>query len=382
MGPLVKFVKLLKIILSLRINKIKMSKIYYALGLMSGSSLDGLDLAYCRMEWEHEEVKNWELLAAATMPYSEMWQARLAALPSQNALAFAKTDTYFAYYMGELVNAFLKKEQIEQLDYIASHGHTIFHEPDRRYTTQIGKGAALAAITQKPVIADFRSHDVALNGEGAPLAPLADAYLFGGYDYYLNIGGIANISVPLGDHKWAAFDVAPANQVLNFLSKEIGLPYDVGGQLAAKGQVQQDLLDQLRAEPFYQQKYPKSLGNAWIRQKVWPLLTESPIALEDRLATVVELIALEVAAAVQQLEQKGQMLISGGGAFNTFLLERIASLLEPLQVELVLPDREIIEFKEALLMALLGLLRMEGLPNSWPVVTGAARPTVNGGIYV
>jgi anhydro-N-acetylmuramic acid kinase len=359
-----------------------MSKIYYALGLMSGSSLDGLDIAYCRIEWADEEVKDWELLAAATMPYSEMWQARLAALPGQNALAFAKTDTYFAYYMGELVNAFIQKEEIERVDYIASHGHTIFHEPDRRYSTQIGKGSALAAITEKTVIADFRSHDVALNGEGAPLAPLADAYLFAGYTYYLNIGGIANISAPMEDGRWAAFDVAPANQVLNFLTKEIGMPYDLGGQLAAKGQVQTDLLTQLRAEDYYQQKYPKSLGNAWIRQNVWPLLTESPISLEDRLATVVELIALEVAASVEQLGQKGSMLVTGGGAFNDFLIKRLKAHLQSLQVKVVLPEREIIDFKEALLMALLGLLRLEGLPNSWPEVTGAKRPTINGGIYV
>ena len=355
---------------------------------MSGSSLDGLDIAHCQMEWDGTKISRWDLLNAETIPFSTVWQDRLKALPEQNALTFAKTHTYFGYYMGELVNQFIKKHQIRDLDYIASHGHTIFHDPERRYSVQIGHGGALAAITKNRVISDFRTQDVALFGEGAPLAPLADAYLFDGYDFYLNIGGIANLSATRAGRR-IGFDIAPANQVLNFLAGELGLPYDTQGQIARSGTINTDLLQQLRQADFYRKTYPKSMANEWIRSRVIPLFIENELPIADQLATATELIALELVAAIRQIRQKeawpkenARLLASGGGVFNTYLMERMQALLEAELVKIVLPEKPIIEFKESLLMALLGLLRLEQVPNAWPELTGAKHATINGGIYL
>ena len=187
-------------------------KTYHSIGLMSGSSLDGLDIAFCKFKVENDIVLNWELLKAETIPFSEMWYSRLAHLPTQSALVYAKTHVYFGHYMGELVIDFMSRNNILP-DFISSHGHTIFHHPDKRMTAQIGDGGALAATTGLMVVSDFRTQDIALGGEGTPLAPAADKYLFNGYDFYLNIGGIANISCN-ANGKMIAFDIGGANQVL------------------------------------------------------------------------------------------------------------------------------------------------------------------------
>ncbi|WBM73988.1 anhydro-N-acetylmuramic acid kinase [Saprospira grandis] len=362
------------------------SKNYYILGLMSGSSLDGLDLAYCRMQWGQNGLENWELLAAQSLPYSNSWEDRLRALPQQSALIYAKTDQYFGFYMAELVQQFLAQNNIRRLDFIASHGHTVFHEPDKRFGAQIGRGSALAALTKRPVISDFRSQDLSLSGEGAPLAPIADAYLFPGYNYYLNLGGIANLSAKAGQN-WRAFDFAPANQLLNFLAQEKGASYDKGGQWASQGEVQEELLATLLSDPFYQQTYPKSLSNAWVQGPQLRILAEFEASTEDKLATVCELIGISLRQSILDLQkeegfgQAGKLLVSGGGAFNHYLLGQLQAYVEDLGIEIFLPDNNIIEFKEALLMALLGLLRWEKQTNAWPQVTGAKKASINGGIH-
>lgn len=364
-------------------------KVYHALGLMSGSSLDGLDIVYCTIEWQDNTVTNWKLLQAETLSFSETWKNRLSALPTQNGLIFAKTHTYFGHYMAELVNAFLKKHKIKDLDFIASHGHTIFHNPDQRLSIQIGDGAALAAQTGYTTICDFRTQDVALSGEGAPLAPLADRYLFSGSDFYLNLGGIANLSARIDAKHWVAMDCCPANQVLNALANELGLPFDAYGVKASEGQVNQALLEQVANFKYYTQPYPKSLGNGWIRQQVLPLYLAADCSWEDKLATASEHIAIEIATSIQQIIQQEnlqknayKMLVTGGGAFNNYLIETISAYCnQNIEVETYLPKPDIINFKEALLMALLGVLRIENVPNSLKSVTGAKRDTINGAIY-
>ena len=365
-----------------------MHKTYHAIGLMSGSSLDGLDIAYCRLDWDGISVVNWHLEKAETLSFSDIWVKRLAALPEQNALTFAQTDIYFAYYMGGLVNEFINKHQIGPLDFIASHGHTIFHDPSKRYSVQIGNGNALAATTGKTVICDFRMQDVALNGEGAPLAPMADAYLFPGYDFYMNIGGIANISAQY-DGKWVAFDVAPANQVFNFLSEKVGKPFDKDGEIASSGKPHPEFLEDLQSLDFFGKTYPKSMGNEWIRKEVLPLFTSSGLPLEDQMATAVEFLAQETAAAISLIrkqehwpESSAKMLLSGGGTYNKFFVERLSKAMTSINIDIKIPESAVINYKEALLMALLGLLRLEEKPNSMPSVTGANRATVNGGIYL
>ncbi len=368
-----------------------MKRIYTILGLMSGSSLDGLDIACCRFglkRGEKEEVEiEWELVKAVTVPFSDKWVARLANLPTQSALAFAKTHTYFGHYMAELVNAFLEKHDITP-DYIASHGHTIFHHPDKLMTTQIGDGGALAANTGYTVICDFRTQDIALNGEGTPIAPAADLYLFSDYDFLLNIGGIANIT--LNDAAGPiAFDIAPANQVLNMLAQQKGMPYDHNGELAASGQLNDSLLSTVNQNDYYQQSWPKSLDNQWIHQNVFPVYQNHDAALEDKLHTACHHLAEQTAKAIDQLiaqkklnKSSYQLLATGGGALNAFLMDCIRQHCnEKHSIEVVVPSIDIVLYKEAILMGLMGLLRVEGIVNCFSSVTGAKMDTVGGAVY-
>jgi anhydro-N-acetylmuramic acid kinase len=363
------------------------TKTYNCIGLMSGSSLDGLDIAFCRFEWDGKSIVEKKIQEAETIPFSEVWKTRLKNLPEQNALVFAKTDVYFGYYMGDLVNNFIKKHQIESLDFIASHGHTIFHDPSRRYSIQIGNGAALAATTEKIVINEFRLQDVAHNGEGAPLAPLADFYLFPGFDFYMNIGGIANISANIAD-KWLAFDIAPANQIFNFLAQKLDLEFDSDGKIAESGTVNIELLEKLQNFDFYQNSYPKSLANEWIGENVLPLFSND-LSVKDQMATSVELLVQETKNAIERIlknenfkKSDFKLLVSGGGAYNKFMIQSLVKELNKINISISIPEDTTIQFKEAQLIALLGLLRLEEIPNSFPSVTGARKATINGAVHL
>lgn len=359
---------------------------YHILGLMSGSSLDGLDLAHCRFTLnEEDEILSWEILAAETLPYSPAWQERLRRLPAASALELAQTDTAYGALLGELVNVFLEKYQI-QPDYIASHGHTIFHYPEQRFSLQIGDGAALAATTNYPVICDFRTQDIALGGQGAPLAPTADLYLFKEYQCCLNLGGIANLSVqtPRG---YVAFDICGANQILNALVAPLGLEYDDRGSLAAGGQLIPELLQQSLSLAFFQEDYPKSLGNDWVLAHQTTAFCQYEGSVPDKLHTATRMIAQLIADHLSMVVQKEalgpadmNMLVTGGGAFNDFLIECIRVACGD-NVNVHIPSATIIGFKEAALMALMGLLRIRKMPNCLASVTGASKDSINGALY-
>lgn len=364
-----------------------MKNTYHAIGLMSGSSLDGLDLAYCRFDLEGGTI-SWELLAQECVPFDPKWTMRLKKLYSQDALTFVKTHTYFGHYMGELVGDFVQKHGAKP-DFVASHGHTVFHEPEARMTFQIGDGAALAVACGLPTISNFRQHDVALGGEGAPLAPIADKYLFAGYDFYLNIGGIANLSANVnGD--MIAFDVCAANTLLNFVAAQIGLDYDRDGRLASNGQVREFLLDDLNNDYHYRNPYPKSISNKWVQSRMVPVLIRTRMSPEDKARTVCEHISLQISSSVSMIIQREnidsrrfKMLATGGGALNRYLMNNIQEVFEHdgLEVELVLPSPEIIKFKEAILMAFMGVLRLTNTPNVLSSVTGAAQNNIGGAFY-
>lgn len=363
------------------------TKTYHCIGLMSGSSLDGLDIAYCLFVWDGKSVTEKKILEVETIPFSEVWKTRLKHLPEQNALVFAKTDVYFGYYIGELVNKFINKHQIDKIDFIASHGHTIFHDPSKRFSIQIGNGAALAATTEKIVINEFRLQDVAHNGEGAPLAPVADFYLFPGFDFYMNIGGIANISANV-NNKWLAFDIAPANQIFNFLAQKLNMDFDRDGVFATKGSVVSELLSKLQNFDFYKKPYPKSMANEWICEKVLPLFSDE-YSIENQLATAVEFLTIETKNSLKSIieNEKFQkntfnMLITGGGTYNKFLVQKLEKGLSEMNIFINIPDDITIQFKEAQLIALLGLLRLEERPNSFPEVSGAKKATINGAIHI
>jgi len=360
---------------------------YKAIGLMSGSSLDGLDIAYVEFELRENQISNWQLLIADTIPLSEQWQVRLHNLPSQSAINFAKTNTFFAHYMGDLVNNFIAKHQIDP-DFIASHGHTIYHYPDKRMTVQIGDGGALAAITGYPVINDFRTQDIAINGEGTPIAPIADKLLFEGYDFYLNIGGIANISCN-ANGKFIAFDIAPANQVLNAIAQQLDLDFDKDGYIASQAEVDNNLLEELTALEYFKKPYPKSLDNVWIRQQVLPIVFNHENSWDNKLNTVTQLLAQQTVLSIKDIIAKENLsknqyslLTTGGGTKNKFLIDCINHYsLEKLNIDITVPDEKIIDYKEAILMALMGVLRIENIPNCISSVTGAKWDTIGGAIY-
>ena len=357
---------------------------------MWGSSLDGMDLALCQFNMKNGEVVHWELKQAGTLPFSREWQERLAALPAESAFELAHANADFGHYMAGLVQTFFAKNNLgaTDVDLIASHGHTIFHEPEAGFSTQIGDGAFLAAVTGCAVVDDFRAADVALGGQGAPLAPIADKLLFPGYDFYLNLGGIANITCNAGG-KFIAFDITGTNQLLNALALKAGLPFDKDGALAATAEVDAIFLKKLNSLPYFEQSYPKSLSNQWVQKKLVSLCLAESGTIPGKLRTVCEHIAMRTAGAMEAIVEKEKfrkkeyrLFATGGGALNTFLMECISNQCKRLgQVEIVLPDTKIIQFKEACLTALLGVLRLEEIPNCICSVTGASKDAIGGVIH-
>ncbi len=349
--------------------------LHRVLGMMSGTSLDGLDIACC--EFTRDESGRWHYTVthADTFPYDLPWRNRLASLPQGTALEYALADSELGHLMGQLARDFIRLNDIKP-ELIASHGHTVFHQPHRRLTTQIGKGPAIAAETGIPVIYDFRSYDVALGGQGAPLVPVGDRLLFPDYRYCLNIGGFANISEEVGGRR-LAYDLCPANIVLNMLAARKGLEYDPGGRIAKDGTPDMKLLEALENLPYYRLAPPKSLGKEWVAENIHPLLTSSLYDPGTLLSTFTEHIARRITAALSPAAGD-QMLVTGGGAFNSHLLSLIRKKT-PLTI--VVPDPLIVKFKEALIFAFLGLLRARGEINVLSSVTGSPGDTSSGAIY-
>ena len=351
-----------------------------AIGMMSGSSLDGLDIALVRFQEEGNKYR-FQILQAETLPYPEYWTKQLSEAFHKQPNELTKLDKEYGKYLGEQVLAFAKKHNVNP-DFVASHGHTIFHRPEEHYTLQIGDGQEMAKACGFTVINDFRSEDVGKGGQGAPLVPIGDKLLFGDYEICLNIGGIANVSYD-EDGQRIAYDICIANQALNYLAQMKGLDYDRDGQLARSGEVNMDLLKRLNKHPFYGQLPPKSLGREFFEENQKHLLKTGPstglgaLSVEDTLATFTEHIALQVALAVSVLP-KSKLLATGGGARNKFLIERLQARSSH---EIVVPDKMIIDYKEALVFAFLGLLRMEGKTNVLASVTGAESDSCSGRIW-
>lgn len=347
--------------------------VFHALGLMSGTSLDGTDLAYCCFE---ETATGWsyKLLAAACVDWSRAWKTELSQAHTLPAEALAALDVRLGTEFGRLAAEFIAAQQLPQPDFVASHGQTVFHQPELGFTTQIGSGAALAAASKLPVICDFRTADVALGGQGAPLVPIGDQLLFGSYTACLNLGGFGNISYEQ-DGERLAFDTGPANIVLNPIAQQLGHSYDKGGALAASGNVLPELLEKLNALPYYAQLPPKSLGREWIEAAVNPLLPASAAPV-DLLRTLVEHIALQIGRVAPQ---HGNMLVTGGGARNTFLIERLQAHCA---CAVHVPDGQLVDYKEAIVFGLLGVLRQLGRANTLASVTGATANACGGAVFL
>lgn len=347
------------------------------LGIMSGTSLDGVDIALC----EISSPTSCRLLAAHTYPYPPEWRSRLASLVKASALEYALADVELGRHLGRCANLFLRERGLDRPDLIASHGHTVFHQPERGLTAQIGQGDALAAETGVSVVHGFRTLDVALGGQGAPLVPVGDRLLFGDYDACLNLGGIANISYDDAFRR-VAFDVCPCNMALNALAARLGMDCDRDGLLARGGALDNALLARLDALPYYAQRPPKSLGMEWFMAHFQPLCEGGgKEAVPSLLRTVVEHIARQVARAMPPARQGGcgcAMLVTGGGAFNLFLVERMQALLPHCAVRV--PNAQLVAYKEAVVFALLGYLRVTQQCNALASVTGARHDSVGGNV--
>lgn len=350
---------------------------YRVIGIMSGTSLDGLDLAYCIFS-KAQERWSYQVHTAETIPYSSEWENRLKNLPVAGAQEYAQTHADYGHYIGQEAVKFIKKHNLT-VDFISSHGHTIFHQPALGYTAQIGDGASIAAETGLKIVCDFRSLDVALQGQGAPLVPIGDRLLFSEFDYRLNLGGFANISFEENE-KTLAFDIAPANIAFNYFTQKIGLSFDENGKLAAQGKIIPVLLQKLNTLPYYQINGSKSLGREWFEIKFLPII-DSSYPINDILSTLVEHLAIQISVVLNctsKASEHQKLLITGGGAYNSFLINQ---LKEKTNVDLVIPSDLIIQFKEALVFAFLGILRIENQTNTLKEVTGAKYNSIGGAVY-
>ena len=343
------------------------------LGVMSGTSLDGIDLAVVHFTYEGRWT--FEVEAAATLPYSNEWILDLQQVSQLSLDAIKLLDQKYTIYLANQINTFLSDHAIDNIDFISSHGHTVLHQPEKQLTYQIGNLPVLAERTQQTVVCDFRTANVALGGQGAPLVPGGEVHLFPSYDALVNLGGFSNISLH-GKAEVQAYDICAVNVVLNTLAQRQGYAYDEGGALARRGALIPALFSRLEALDFYRLQPPKSLGVEWVEKNITPVLKEyEDAATSDLLFTYSQHIAVQIA---HHLPSKGSVLFSGGGSYNDFLMERIRHFSE---AEIVLPSPQIIEFKEAIIFAFLGLLRVQNLPNCLASVTGSSIDHSSGNIF-
>lgn len=339
---------------------------YRVLGLMSGTSLDGVDLAICSFT----KNKNWhyKIEKSTTIKYSKYWLETLSNLHKKPEKIINEIDLKYGDLLSKLCNKFLKNEKI---DYISSHGHTIFHQPENNFTLQIGNGNVISKNTKKITINNFRNLDVSLKGQGAPLVPVGDKLLFRKYKYCVNLGGFANVSIKK-NNKIIAFDICPVNIILNYFSNLKGRAYDINGCMAQKGNLVPDLLKKLNSLKFYSKKYPKSLSREWVEKNIMPLI-KNDIKIEDVLHTLCEHIGIQIGKLLNDKEA----LFTGGGVFNSYLLSRIKFYSKS---KIIIPDKRTIEFKEALIFAFLGVLRARSEVNCLQSVTGAIKDNCSGEI--
>lgn len=348
-------------------------KIWHAIGLMSGTSLDGVDLIFVKFYYDNDY--HFEILKAETLKYSDFWKNELQNAFDKKEDKLDKLSQEYGVLLAGMINNFITKNQIINLDFIASHGHTIFHKPEQGYTLQIGNGDQIAKLTGHKVICDFRTQDVQLGGQGAPLVPIGDAHLFKNYDYCLNLGGFSNISFD-EDGTRKAFDICPVNIVLNYLANKLNLDYDDKGLLSATGKINKELLKELNELEFYRQKAPKSLGFEFVVNCIFPLFEKYDLSVIDLLRTFTEHIAQQLS---QNIKPNKSVLVTGGGTYNDFLISRFKAISH---CELIIPKPEIINFKEALIFAFLGLLRIENKVNCLKSVTGASRNHCSGKVFL
>jgi anhydro-N-acetylmuramic acid kinase len=342
---------------------------------MSGTSLDGIDLAQIQLTL-HNNKWTFKIIESETVRYDQNWINHLKLAVDYPETELEKLNAAYTKLLGNIISEFIEKHKIENLDAVCSHGHTILHQPKKGLTLQIGNLPEISNLINQTVVCDFRVQDVKLGGQGAPLVPIGDRLLFSEYDYCMNLGGFSNVSFEQNGER-IAFDISPVNTVLNYYANQLGLDYDDKGQLSRLGKVDGNLLEQLNALDYYLQKFPKSLGFEFVKAVILPLIENFEVSIQDKLRTFTEHVALQTALALPN--KYGKILITGGGAYNDFLIERIQYYLP--EMEIVIPSAKILEFKEALIFAILGILKLRDEINVLSSVTGAKRDHSSGEIY-
>jgi anhydro-N-acetylmuramic acid kinase len=348
---------------------------YNLIGVMSGTSLDGIDLAHLNFEMKNEKW-NFQILEYETISYSQEWIDLLKIAVGFSESELEKLNKEYTLLLGNTISNFISKYHLENIDAVCSHGHTILHQPKNGITLQIGNLPEIAAICNQIVVCDFRVQDVELGGQGAPLVPIGDRLLFSEVDYCLNLGGFSNISFEENGNR-IAFDISPVNTVLNFYANQLGLEYDDKGTISSSGKINSALLKEINSLDFYNLTFPKSLGFEFVKEIVLPIIERHEISLEDKLATFTEHIAFQIGLVIPN--KKTKLLISGGGAYNEYLVRRIQYYLK--ESSLIIPEKKIIEYKEALIFGLLGVLKLRNEINTLSSVTGASKDHSAGKIY-
>jgi anhydro-N-acetylmuramic acid kinase len=348
---------------------------YFVIGVMSGTSLDGIDLAY--IKFSNKTQWNFKILKAETVKYPINWYDTLKGLVNKKINEIEIIDEAYTRYLAQIIKEFIEKYQIKNLNAVCSHGHTALHQPERELTYQIGNNPILAEYLQETVVCDFRAQDVALGGQGAPLVPIGDKLLFSNYDFCLNLGGFANISTNINNER-IAFDICPVNIVLNKYVNVLGFDFDNRGKIAASGQIHKELLNQLNALSFYKKEHPKSLGLEWVETHIFPLIDEFKLQVKDVLCTFIEHVAIQIASQINTSDYS-TILVTGGGVYNTYLLNRLKAHT---QQKIIVPDKDVIEFKEALIFGLLGVLKLRNEVNCLKSVTGALKDHSTGKIFI
>lgn len=348
---------------------------YNIIGVMSGTSLDGIDLVYAKFCLD--ETWSFEIVHAQTVEYDSYWYDTLKELVNKSIEELKEIDTNYTEYFAKVIKNFITKYQIKNIDAICSHGHTALHQPENKLTYQIGNKPMLAELLKETVVCDFRVQDVELGGQGAPLVPIGDELLFSEFDFCLNLGGFANISMNFKGTR-IAYDICPVNIVLNHYVGKLGLNYDDEGEIASKGNISVDLLNQLNALGFYKATYPKSLGLEWVNTNIFPLIDTFELEIQDILKTFVEHIAVQIASEINK-KNTSTVLITGGGVYNVYLIDRIKA--HSIQ-KLIVPKKEVVEFKEALIFGFLGVQKLRNEVNCLRSVTGAIKDHSSGKIFL
>ncbi len=338
---------------------------YTIIGVMSGTSLDGIDLAYIIFTIKNGKW-SYEILENETVSYSSEWLNKLKVAVSFSEKELTNLNVDYTQLLSKVILDFIQKNDLQNIDAVCSHGHTILHQPQNGFTLQIGNLPEIAKLINQKVVCDFRVQDVQLGGQGAPLVPIGDRILFSEYDYCLNLGGFSNISFEQNNQR-IAFDISPVNTVLNFYANKLNLDFDDKGKISKSGKVNSDLLKDLNDLDYYKKTFPKSLGFEYVKEIVLPLIDEYSISIEDKMHTFTEHVAVQTASVLSN--KNGKLLITGGGAYNDFLIKRMQFHIP--NIEIIIPDAKTLEYKEALIFGLLGVLKLRNEINVLSSVTGA-----------